>query len=195
MTVLPTLAFLAFAQVVPPPPASQPYAAPVIRPFEMINPALDGPAAEDGAEPPTAASPARPSLDAPVVVDTYNGHYEVAPSETERTYDLGVAEAERGMDRRMGPLDGHWRVLDASGAMLFRLVLTDPGGEAPVEGAWRDTHGRMGVAASSLRTGGATVIVLDGQGELRLPADGDGGTLARAGQIVPVRVSHQRPSP
>jgi len=195
MTVLPTLALLAFAQVVPPPPAPQPYTAPVIRPFEMVIMAPDGPTIEDGAEPPAASALARPSLDAPVAVDTYDGHYEVAPSDTERAYDLGVAEAERGMDRRMGPLDGHWRVLDASGALLFRLVLSDPGGEAPVEGAWRDTHGRMGVAASSLRSGGATVIVLDGQGELRLPADGDGGTLVRAGQIVPVRVSHQRPSP
>lgn len=155
-------------QSVPPPPPSPAYQAPPVRPFEPT-----GPVVAQGGE---AATPAPRALDAPVTVDAYRGHYEGGPSEIELAYEQGVAQAEISMDSRMGPLDGAWTVAGADGAVLFTLVLADDGSGAPVEGAWRDGHGKLGVAASTAREDGRTVIVLDGRCELHLTRAGQGFT-------------------
>ncbi|NBB52531.1 hypothetical protein GVN24_30065, partial [Rhizobium sp. CRIBSB] len=168
-----------------------PYAAPVVRPFEPSAPASAETDRDAGTDRSAVTSPvARPPLEAPVAVDAYVGNYEVAQTDAQRAYERGVAEAENGMDRRMGPLDGLWRVRDTSGVLLFSLALTDPGGEVPLEGAWRDSRGRMGAAASTLRTDQMTVIVLDGEGELRLSAGRLSGVIVRGEQTTPVQLAH-----
>ena len=168
----------------PPPPPPATYVAPSVRPFEP-GPGLGGQGAQ-GAE---SATPVRRPLNAPVEVEAYAGHYEMTPTDAELAYEQGVAQAEISMDRRMGALDGPWRVVGADGTELFTLVLNDAGDQTPVEGAWRDGHGQMGVAASTRRADGTTVLVLDGQCELRLAADGRSGVIVRDGQQTPVRLS------
>ncbi len=123
-------------QSVPPPPPAPAYEAPPVRPFEPT-----GPLVVQGSE---AVAPTPRTLDAPVPVDAYRGDYEQSPTETELAYAQGVAQAEISMDSRMGALDGSWRVTNASGVVLFTLVLADDGLGAPVEGAWRDDRGAVG---------------------------------------------------
>lgn len=178
-TLFIALAALA-TQSVPPPPPSPAYQAPPVRPFEPAGPVI-----AQGGE---GATPTPRTLDAPVTVDAYRGHYENGPSETDLAYEQGVTQAEISMDSRMGPLDGAWTVTGGDGAVLFTLVLADDGSGAPVEGAWRDGHGKLGVAASTVREDGRTVIVLDGRCELRLTraAGGFTGVIVIDGHEQPV---------
>lgn len=182
-TLMIALAALA-VQSVPPPPPSPAYRDPPVRPFEPTGPLVTGAEAE-----------ARPSLHHPpevsVTVDAYRGHYESPPTAAERAYERGVVQAEINMDSRMGPLDGHWRVVDQDGATLFTLVLVDEGGGLAVEGAWRDADGRMGVAASTPRGDGQTALVLDGRCEMVLARTDAGftGILTREGREQPVRLA------
>jgi hypothetical protein len=178
-----SILFIALAtQSVPAAPPSPAYQAPPVRPFEPAGPVI-----AQGGE---GFAPAPRALDAPVTVDAYRGHNESGPSDTELAYEQGVAQAEISMDSRMGPLDGAWSVTGGDGAVLFTLVLADDGSGAPVEGAWRDGHGKLGVAASTVREDGLTVIVLDGRCELRMSRAGQGftGVIVIEGQEQPVRL-------
>jgi len=112
------------------------YVPPVVRPFEP--PSDFGRVIEEGDG---RGDPRRRQIERPVVVEAYSGSYEYAPSTAEQAYNQGVAQAEQTMDDRMGPLDGLWRIRDASGAVLLSLVLTDAGDAAPLEGAWRKDIG------------------------------------------------------
>lgn len=181
-TLLIALAALA-VQTAPPPAPSPAYSDPPVRPFEPTGPLV--PPSEAEVRPPLRHPP-----ETPVSVDAYRGHYESPPGAVERAYEQGVAQAERTMDSRMGPLDGEWRVLDGDGAPLFTLVLFDEGLGA-VEGAWRDTAGHMGVAASAPRDDGRTAIILDGRCELVLSRSGSGftGALIRDGREQPIRLT------
>lgn len=171
-------------QTAPPPAPSPAYSDPPVRPFEPSGPLV--PASEAEVRPPLRHPP-----EAAVSVDAYRGHYESPPGAVERAYEQGVARAERSMDSRMGPLDGQWRVLDQDGAVLFTLLLFDEGGTTAVEGAWRDSEGGMGVAASTPREDGRTALVLDGRCELVLARTGAGftGTLIREGREQPIRLA------
>lgn len=182
-TLLIALAALA-VQTVPPPAPSPAYRDPPVRPFEPTGPLITG--AEAEVRPPLLHPP-----EAAVTVDTYRGHYESPPSATERAYERGVRQAETTMDSRMGPLDGQWRVLDQDGTVLFTLVLVDEGSGVAVEGAWRDTEGRMGVAASTPREDGRTALVLDGRCELVLARTEAGftGSLICEGREQPIRLA------
>ncbi len=170
------LAGLVNPQAAPSPSSLEPYAAPVIRPFE--------PGSDFGreiAEGDAASPPRRRPLTAPVTVDAYDGAYEATPTDIEVAYDQGVASAERRADQTAGPLDGLWRISDADGRALYDVLLMDPG-VGPVEGGWRD--GRDGGGAVSdgrtltlegLPEGGVGVIGLERAGEGwrgRLTVDG-----------------------
>jgi hypothetical protein len=180
-TLLIALAALA-VQTAPPPAPSPAYRDPPVRPFEPTGPLVTG--AEAEARPPLLHPP-----EAAVTVDAYRGHYESPPGTVERAYDRGVSQAETTMDGRMGPLDGQWRVLDRDGTTLFTLVLFDEGLGA-VEGAWRDTGGHMGVAASTPREDASVVLVLHGRCELVLARTEAGftGALIREGREQPIRL-------
>lgn len=181
-TLLIALAALA-VQTAPPPAPSPAYSDPPVRPFEPSGPLV--PPSEAESRPPLRHPP-----EAPVSLDAYRGHYESPPGAVERAYEQGVAQAERSMDSRMGPLDGRWTVTDREGRSLFTLVLSNEGAGLPVEGAWRDDHGRIGVAASVPQEDGGTVLVLDGRCELRLTATARGfdGVILREGVETPVRL-------
>lgn len=183
-TLLIALAALA-VQTAPPPAPSPAYSDPPVRPFEPTGPLVTGAEAE------AASAPLRHPPESPVSVDAYRGHYEAPPGAVERAYDRGVRQAEATMDSRMGPLDGRWTVIDREGRALFTLVLSDEGAGLPVEGAWRDDQGRIGVAASAPQEDGATVLVLDGRCALRLVpgARGFDGILVREGAETPVRLT------
>ena len=172
----------AVGQTAPPPAPSPAYSDPPVRPFEPTGPLVTG--AE--AEPP---APLRHPPEAAVGVDAYRGHYEAPPGAVERAYERGVVQAETAMDSRMGPLDGQWRVVGRDGETLFTLVLADEALGA-VEGAWRDPHGRLGVAASMPREDGRTALVLDGRCELVLTRSGSGftGVLVQEGREQPIRL-------
>lgn len=165
-----TLVFLLTIQAAEP-AAQDLYSPPVVRPFEP--PSDFG---RERAQGDDSATVSRRPLEAPVLVDAYRGAYEVGPGDVEIAYDQGVAQAEIDMDRRMGPLDGRWRVRDAGGTLLFSLVLRDPGDGGPVEGGWsrQDALGSDGTAAGRREGEGAT-LALDGAGELSLSRAPDGG--------------------
>lgn len=101
-----------------------------------------------------------------VTVDDYRRSYEASPSDLEAAYDQGVAQAEINADRRMGSLDGRWRVVDAEGRTLMSLLLSDRGDDRPVEGAWRK-GARLGPVAGVERSGVQASVPVEG-GVLRL---------------------------
>ncbi|MBU2116737.1 MAG: hypothetical protein KJ954_03970 [Alphaproteobacteria bacterium] len=185
------VALLALAVQDPPPPPVSPDvdAPPPVRPFE--------PPSDFGREIPQgdgAARPHRGPIPAPVPVEAYTGQYEAEPTAAEAGYAQGVAGAELTMDARAGPLDGRWSVVDASGRPLLRLVLSDPGPDLAVEGAWRAESGPgRGVAASDGEGGRRDVdLVLHGAGVLRLtpvPAGWEGVLIDPEGRARPVRLT------
>lgn len=170
------LAGLMAPQAAPSPSRLEPYAAPVIRPFE--------PGSDFGreiAEGDAASAPRRRLLTAPVTVDAYDGSYEATPTDIEIAYEQGVASAERRADQTAGPLDGLWRVSDAEGRPLYDILLMDPG-VGPVEGGWRNGRDAGGAVSDGrtltlegLSPEGGGVIVLERAGEGwrgRLTVDG-----------------------
>lgn len=166
------------------------YQPPVVRPFE--------PPSDFGRE--TAQGDAeavlhRPVLTTPVAVDDYAGQYEPSPTDAQTAYDQGVSQAEIDADRRMGPLDGRWRVSGPDGRALFSLALTDRGEGRRVEGAWQAlsagaSDAQAGPAGPAAQAGADFVIPADG-GELRLHPAGSGwaGDFIRNGRSRPVTLS------
>lgn len=166
---------------------AQVYAPPVVRPFEPPSNFGRIMAEGDG-----GGDVTRRPIVRPVAVEAYRGSYEYAPSTAEDAYNRGVAQAERSMDARMGPLDGVWRVRDASGNTLISLALTDSGSGRPLEGAWRKDGGaaELGVIEQVERSD-AGVILSWSQGRLMLRPGGPGwtGELTLDGRAVPVTIS------
>lgn len=178
-------------------PAQDLYQAPAIRPFE---PDWD-----------FSAGITLPSPDeqgdrsaAPVTLDRYAADYERAPTATERAYVRGVESAEARRDALMGPLDGLWRVRDADGRILMELLITDPGAEGQVVGAWRDLDGvgampELGVFTVVARRGAGLQALFrkDGEtvdNELELAPDRNGrliGTLRYEGRTRTVSLERQ----
>ncbi|WP_150125887.1 hypothetical protein [Brevundimonas sp. LM2] len=156
------------------------YAPPVVRPFEPPSNFGRVTAEGDG-----RGDPRRRPIDHPVAVGAYRASYEFAPTSAEAAYDRGVVEAESGMDARMGPLDGRWRVRDASGAEILTLALTDEGPARPLEGAWRrdGTPTESGVIDRAERSNAGVVLAWrDGGLTLRPSGDGWVGELTEAGR-------------
>ena len=174
-----TLAGLLTPQAAPHPSTLEPYAAPVIRPFEP-GPDFGREIPEGDAAPP----PHRPPLVEPVVVDAYDGSYEYMPTDVETAYEQGVASAELRADQAAGPLDHDWVVRDAEGRTLYEIVLMDSG-IGPVEGGWRSGRDMGGAAAADgvLRLDDGASIVLERAGA------GWRGRLARDGRSVPVTLT------
>jgi hypothetical protein len=163
------------------------YAPPVVRPFEPPSGFGRVTAEGDG-----GGDSARRPIVQPVAVEAYLGSYEYAPSTAEASYNQGVAQAERNMDGRMGPLDGRWRVKDASGSVVLSLVLTDPGEAASLEGAWRKDGGRpgIGIIERASRSDNELALVWS-EGGLTLRKSGDGwaGELTENGQTQSVTLT------
>ena len=179
---------VATAQPAPSTPAHALYAPPPVRPFE--------PPSDFGRTPPEGDGEARPwrgPLPTGVSVEAYGGQYEAQPADAEVAYLQGITAAELSMDARMGPLDGSWTVIDAGGRSVIRMVLTDPGPDLPIEGAWRpDGRPGGGPAASGRREGATLDLLLDGGGQLALTRQDDGwtGTHTDAqGRAQPVRLT------
>lgn len=191
---------LAFALIVQDPAAASAqdlYQAPAIRPFE---PDWDFSAGITLAPPEEGDRAA-----AAVPVDRYASDYERAPTATERAYVRGVESAEARRDALMGPLDGLWRVRDADGRILLEVLITDPGGNGPVVGAWRDLDGvgampELGVLAVVARRGAGLQALFRKDGsnvdnELELAPDRSGrliGTLRYEGRTRNVSLERQR---
>lgn len=138
------------------------YQAPVVRPFEP-GPELGRERAEGDA----GADRHRRPLEAPVTVEAYARSYEYTPDDLETAYEQGVISAEIRADQAAGPLDGVWRIVDASGRTRYDLVLIDPG-VGPAEGGWRD-----GTARGAATSDGAS-LTLDGAGVVALERAGAG---------------------
>lgn len=167
------------------------YAGPPVRPYE---PSWDTPAAEGDAYMAT-----RRALEAPALLESYDGTYEVTPTDAEVVYQQGVTSAALRANSIMGPLDGRWRVTGSDGAPVLELLMMDRGDGALVEGAWREptapdaalTSRRLGALSLVVRSGESLTIDVDdpdGPGRLRLERDGARwrGTLERNGTTTPV---------
>lgn len=162
------------------PYGAQVYAPPVVRPFEPPSDFGRVTAEGDG-----SGDRRRRPIEQPVEVEAYRGSYEFTPTTAEAAYDRGVVQAERSMDDRMGPLDGRWRVQDASGVGLLALALIDEGAPRPLEGAWRKEGPPtdLGVIERAERSETGVVLMWTG-GNLALRASGEGwvGELTEAGR-------------
>lgn len=134
----------------------------------------------------------RRPLTAPVGVDDYAGDYEFSPSDSQTTYDQGVAQAAIDAEAAMGPLDGRWRITQPDGKPLLSLSLTDRGEGRRVEGAWRSLDAPAGIDrmgfAGPVSTQGEVVVIPLSEGELHLhPAlNGWAGEWIRDGRARPV---------
>lgn len=166
------------------------YQPPVIRPFEPPSDFGRTRAQGDG-----DTIQQRAPLTQSVTVDAYAASYEVSPSDTETAYDQGVAQAELDTDRRMGPLDGRWRVTGADGKPLLSLALTDRGEGRMIEGAWTRLDSQPGVELSGpagpATNDGQTVVVPITGGELHLHQTSSGwtGELIQNNRRHPVTVT------
>jgi len=149
------------------------YRAPAVRPYQP--PSRFG---RETAEGDAATDLHRRPLTAPVAVDDYAGDYEFSPSDSQTTYDQGVAQAAIDAEAAMGPLDGRWRIAQPDGRPLLSLSLTDRGEGRRVEGAWRRLDGPAGIDrmgfAGPVSTQGEVVIIPLSEGELHLHAAANG---------------------
>ncbi len=172
------------------------YAGPPVRPYE---PSWDTPGAEGDANMLT-----RRALEAPAVLEAYDGTYEVTPSDAEVVYQQGVTSAALRANSLMGPLDGRWRIMGPDGAPVLELLMMDRGDGAMVEGAWREpvapgaalTSRRLGALSRVVRAGETlTLDVDDPDGPARLSLQRDGaqwrGTLQRGDTALPVVMAPQ----
>ncbi|MEW6539724.1 MAG: hypothetical protein AB1448_14165 [Pseudomonadota bacterium] len=163
------------------------YRAPVVRPYQP--PSRFG---RETAEGDAATDLHRRPLTAPVAVDDYAGDYEFSPSDSQTTYDQGVAQAAIDAEAAMGPLDGRWRIAQPDGRPLLSLSLTDRGEGRRVEGAWRRLDGPAGIGrtgfAGPVSTQGEVVVIPLSEGELRLHAAANGwaGEWVQDGRVRPV---------
>ena len=167
------------------------YAGPPVRPYE---PSWDTPGAEGDAWMIT-----RRALEAPALLESYDGTYEVTPTDAEVVYQQGVTSAALRANSIMGPLDGRWRVTAPDGAPVLELLMMDRGDGALVAGAWREptapnaalTSRRLGALSLVVRSGETlTIEVADPDGPARLSLQREGarwrGTLERDGSTTPV---------
>lgn len=181
MSGLIVLAFasLLIQETAPHPSTRAAYQAPAIRPFE---PGRDF--GQERAQGDADAERHRRSLEAPVTVEAYVRSYEYMPTDAETAYEQGVASAEIRADQAAGPLDGAWRIVDASGRTRYDLVLIDPG-VGPAEGGWRN-----GLAWGAAISDGTT-LTLEGAGTVTLERAGAGwrGVLTAEGQTRAVSLT------
>jgi hypothetical protein len=81
--------------------------------------------------------------------------------------DARVGGSFNAAESYQGPLDGSWTLVSASGQAILAFELVDrPGGEAPVEGVWRDLRhpmvpGDIGFVDGLVREPGALTITLN----------------------------------
>ncbi|MED5536634.1 MAG: hypothetical protein VX661_02180 [Pseudomonadota bacterium] len=163
------------------------YRAPAVRPYQP--PSRFG---RETAEGDAATDLHRRPLTAPIAVDDYDGDYEFSPSDSQTTYDQGVAQAAIDAEAAMGPLDGRWRIAQPDGSPLLSLSLTDRGEGRRVEGAWRRLDAPAGVDqmgfAGPVSNLGEVVVIPLSEGELRLHAAANGwaGEWVQDGRARPV---------
>lgn len=163
------------------------YRAPAVRPYQP--PSRFG---RETAEGDGEIDLHRRPLTAPVGVDDYAGDYEFSPSDSQTTYDQGMAQAAIDAEAAMGPLDGRWRIAQPDGKPLLSLFLTDRGEGRRVEGAWRSLDAPAGIDrmgfAGPVSTQGELVVIPLSEGELHLhPAlNGWAGDWIRDGRARPV---------
>ncbi len=180
-----------------PPSPERLYERPAVRPYEP--PSDFGRERAQGDD----ESPVyRKLLTAPVSVDAYRHSYEVTRGDADVAYDQGVIQAEIDYDTRMGPLDGHWSVLDAEGRTVASLVLVDPGDDRMIEGAWM--RPAMAWVAGDLQPVeavrrdlvGRVSVWMGDAGTLMLSPSGDGGwtgVLHRGDEAASVMLKHTDP--
>lgn len=168
-------------------PASEPatYSRPAIPPFEPAS-SFGRSRAQGDAE----TDHYRRPLTAPVSVDAYHRSYEYSPSDSETSYEQGVAQAQMDAQALMGGLDGAWQVMDAQGDVLSDLVVSDAGTDGRLEAAWSLSDARD--VATTARRDGDAVVIEAGTGarttRLRLTPTPEGwvGALAGTGQTLSV---------
>lgn len=175
-------------------PAADPetYSRPAVAPFEPASGF-----GRDQAQGDAETDHYRRPLTTPVSVDAYHRSYEYSPSDSETSYEQGVAQARIDAQARMGGLDGAWQVMDAQGDVLSDLVVSDAGTDSRLEAAW--SLSGPGDVATTARRDGDAVLIEAGTGarttRLRLTPTPQGwaGALAGAGLSWPVSLRPSNP--
>lgn len=128
-------------------------------------------------------------------------------SPAEQVYEMRVRGSIAAAQNLQGPLDGQWRVNGPDGTPLYALQIVDKaGGEAPLEGAWRDLRrtgapGSTGLIDDLQREGdglSARISIREGApaSTLTLRPDADGrwsGQLIEDGATRTVSAEHLLP--
>jgi hypothetical protein len=116
--------------------------------------------------------------------------------------DARVGGSFNAAESYQGPLDGSWTLVSASGQALLAFQLVDrPGGQAPLEGVWRDLRhpvvpGDIGFIDGLVRAPGSLSITLNATQTspamtVTLHADPNGGwsgTMRENGADAPVKL-------
>ena len=125
-----------------------------------------------------------------------------AAQESGNPIDGRVGGSFNAAESYQGPLDGSWTLVSASGQALLAFQLVDrPGGQAPLEGVWRDLRhpvvpGDIGFIDGLSRGPGSLSITLNPTAgaaavNITLHADPTGawtGTMRENGADAPVRL-------
>lgn len=134
------------------------YVPPAVRPFE--------PSESFGLEAAARAGPAPvriAPLTQPETVGRFRDGYSPGPQPVDAAYQQGVAAAEAQADALAGPLDGGWRVMEGA-RLRGRLVLSDPGADRPVEGAFSPAEGTgRALTVTGRRDGDHAELSVDGR--------------------------------
>lgn len=134
-----------------PPPATPPAAPPgyvQVQPFDPGAPTL------------RPATPPRPMLDRPVMIDEVGRSPDGPPTPLDLGYEARIRGSAASAQGLQGPLDGGWTVRGADGVAIYGFQLVDRGGYGPLEGAWRALggSGRVGLIDSLERQGSLLTI-------------------------------------
>ena len=66
-------------------------------------------------------------------------------AESDNAIDARIRASAEAAESLQGPLDGGWTLVSAAGTPLYGFELVDkPGGQAPLEGVWRDLRKAQG---------------------------------------------------
>jgi hypothetical protein len=126
----------------------------------------------------------------------------LAQGDADNTVDARIRASADAAESYQGPLDGSWTLVTPAGQRLYAFQLVDkPGGEAPLEGVWRDLRrpaapGDIGMIDTLTRGAGSLTLGFTAKpGEpavtVELKSDAAGawsGDLKEGGTDTPVRM-------
>ncbi|MGH7017503.1 MAG: hypothetical protein ACRED8_10525 [Caulobacteraceae bacterium] len=115
----------------------------------------------------------------------------MAGAATAGPFDRRIAQGAAAAQALEGPLDGAWKVVDATGQARLFLEITDPAGGGTLSGAWRAPGASGAAPIANVQRSGDRLYLSLGAETLRVRADRRGGwrgVLEEGGLRRPVRL-------